>query len=74
MSRTAADDTSGGGAHGGCERCSGDAKGELRACPACVAAARKEASAGLRRMTEYLAAWAAFDEWCRTHDRGSAAA
>jgi hypothetical protein len=58
----------------GCERCSGGDPPALRSCPTCVSAARIEASAGFRQIAEYLAAWAAFDEWCRSHGRGSAAA
>jgi hypothetical protein len=35
---------------------------------------RIEFVAGLRRLGEYLAAWAAFDEWCRAERRGPACA
>jgi hypothetical protein len=35
-------------------------------CSACVLHARMETTRGLSRLTEYLAAWAAFDEWCRS--------
>jgi hypothetical protein len=33
-------------------------------CPACVVHSRVEVVTGLRRLSQYLAAWAAFDEWC----------
>jgi hypothetical protein len=44
----------------------------LGLCPACVVRTRLELASGLRRLTDYLAAWAAFDEWCRTRRDGTA--
>jgi hypothetical protein len=50
-----------------CIRCGDhEAPGPLGFCSACVVQARVEATRGFRRLTEYLAAWAAFDEWCRS--------
>jgi hypothetical protein len=40
-------------------------------CVHCTFAVRAEVEDGLRRLSGYLAAWAAFDEWCAT--RGLAA-
>jgi hypothetical protein len=43
-------------------------------CAPCTVSTRLEASAGIRRLTEYLAAWAAFDAWSRDrHGRGAVA-
>jgi rhodanese-related sulfurtransferase len=33
-------------------------------CVHCMSAVRAEVEAGLRRLAEYLGAWAAFDAWC----------
>ncbi|HVV57038.1 MAG TPA: hypothetical protein VHC45_01655 [Gaiellaceae bacterium] len=41
-------------------------------CVHCTFAVRAEVDEGLRRLASYLAAWAAFDEWCEA--RGLAAA
>ena len=43
-------------------------------CKECVLEARSEVSAGMRRLTEYLAAWAAFDAWLQDRGAPSAAA
>ena len=43
-------------------------------CKSCVLEARVEVSAGMRRLGEYLAAWAAFDEWLQARGAGPAAA
>jgi hypothetical protein len=43
-------------------------------CPACLVQTRIEFVAGLRRLGEYLAAWEAFDDWCRAERRGPACA
>ena len=41
-------------------------------CKPCQLEARREVTVGMRRFGDYLAAWAAFDEWL--HDHGRAAA
>jgi hypothetical protein len=43
-------------------------------CLACLADARTEVSSGMSKLTEYLAAWAAFDEWLRLRGAGPAVA
>jgi hypothetical protein len=43
-------------------------------CPVCLIQTRIEFVAGLRLLGEYLAAWAAFDDWCRAERRGPACA
>jgi hypothetical protein len=43
-------------------------------CPVCVVHTRIEIVTGLRRLTEYLGAWAAFDDWCRSRSNGTASA
>lgn len=40
--------------------------GEL--CPLCSFATRIEAARGLRRLSEYLGNWAAFEEWTRRRE------
>ncbi len=42
-------------------------------CPACLVPFRIEVVSGLRQLGEYLAAWAAFEEWCdgRRFERSS---
>ena len=53
-----------------CVRCgSSETSESLGLCKDCVVSTRAEVSTGLRRLADYLAAWAAFDEWCRL--RGS---
>jgi hypothetical protein len=37
-----------------------------------MTATRIELAAGLRRLADYLAAWAAFDDWCRRSGSGPA--
>jgi hypothetical protein len=36
-------------------------------CIHCTFAVRAEVEEGLRRLADYLGAWAAFDEWCAAH-------
>jgi hypothetical protein len=43
-------------------------------CKSCLLEARAEVSSGMRRLGEYLAAWAAFDAWLATRGAGPAAA
>ena len=43
-------------------------------CAACIVHTRIEYVTGLRRLTEYLQAWAAFDDWCRAQRNGPASA
>jgi hypothetical protein len=51
---------------GTCVRCrSRQVTGSVELCPSCATETRVEFAAGLRRLTEYLGRWAAFDEWCR---------
>jgi hypothetical protein len=38
-------------------------------CVHCTFAVRAEIEDGLRRLSDYLGAWAAFDEWCAARDR-----
>jgi hypothetical protein len=58
-----------------CVRCRTAAAPELPGyCPVCVVHTRIEIVTGLRRLTEYLGAWAAFDDWCRTQRDGTASA
>jgi hypothetical protein len=55
-----------------CIRCHQiDAPEPLGLCAACTVQTRLEFAEGLRRLTRYLAAWAAFDDWLR--DRGAPA-
>ena len=56
-----------------CSRCGTAPVTEpLGLCGPCVVNVRVECVAGLRRLGEYLAAWAAFDDWLRLHRGGSA--
>jgi hypothetical protein len=56
-----------------CIRCGMASAAEpLGLCAACVVKTRIECVAGLRRLGEYLAAWAAFDDWLRLHGDGAA--
>jgi ribosomal protein L37E len=51
-----------------CIRCGNDeAHDEQSYCPQCAIASRVEVLSGMRRLGDYLAAWAAFDEWLRAH-------
>jgi hypothetical protein len=43
-------------------------------CTSCLREARAEVFSGMRRLGEYLAAQAAFDEWLRARGAGPAAA
>jgi hypothetical protein len=63
------------GTAGTCVRCRTAAAHEPPGyCPACVVHTRIEIVTGLRRLTEYLGAWAAFDEWCRAQRNRHASA
>jgi hypothetical protein len=42
-------------------------------CIHCTFAVRAEVEDGMRRLGDYLRAWAAFDAWCRANDRVTAA-
>jgi hypothetical protein len=42
-------------------------------CTPCAIQARMEVLSGMRRFGEYLAAWAAFDDWLRARGTGPAA-
>jgi hypothetical protein len=56
-----------------CIRChTTDAPEPFGLCPACAVRTRLELASGLRRLADYLAAWAAFDDWCRTRRNGTA--
>ena len=56
-----------------CIRCGKDEAHEATAyCAPCAMHARRSAS-GMRRLGEYLAAWAAFDDWLRARGTGPAA-
>jgi hypothetical protein len=58
-----------------CVRCGTTAAREPSGyCPTCVIHTRIEIVTGLRRLTEYLAAWAAFDDWCRSRGAGPTSA
>jgi hypothetical protein len=58
-----------------CIRCNNaDASEPLGLCPVCAVQTRLEFGRGLRRLGDYLAAWAAFDAWLRDHDREPAVA
>ena len=48
-----------------CIRCGKDEVADaLDYCTVCVVQTRVEVSGGIRRLAQYLAAWAAFDDWC----------
>ena len=56
-----------------CIRCQNhEAPEPLGLCPVCSVQTRLEFGRGLRRLSEYLAAWAAFDAWLREHERAPA--
>jgi hypothetical protein len=42
-------------------------------CVHCTFAVRAEVEDGLRRLADYLAAWAAFDAWCASRPQYAAA-
>jgi hypothetical protein len=49
-----------------CIRCQeAEAPGSLGLCAACAINTRVEVTDGLKRLTSYLVAWAAFEEWLR---------
>ena len=48
-----------------CIRCGSEEAHDAQAyCAQCAIASRVEVLSGMRRLGDYLAAWAAFDEWC----------
>jgi hypothetical protein len=52
--------------YGLCIRCRAEEAPEpLGLCTACVLHTRIEIGAGLSRLAQYLASWAAFDDWLR---------
>jgi hypothetical protein len=52
-----------------CIRCNEvEVSDALGYCSSCLVHARIEFSAGFRRLTQYLAAHAAFEAWLREHD------
>jgi hypothetical protein len=56
-----------------CIRCTtAKAPEPLGLCTTCVVQTRIELASGIRRLGEYLAAWAAFDDWCRSRGAGPA--
>jgi hypothetical protein len=56
-----------------CVRCNErEAPEPLGLCSPCVVHTRLEVSAGLRRLGNYLTAWADFDQWLHEHGRGGA--
>jgi hypothetical protein len=49
-----------------CVRCrEKEVSGSLSLCADCTVATKDECSSGLIRLGQYLAAWAAFEEWLR---------
>ena len=57
-----------------CIRCGKDeAHKATEYCAPCAVQARVEVLSGMRRLGEYLAAWAAFDDWLRARGTGPAA-
>ena len=58
-----------------CIRCQETSAVEpLGYCTTCFIDTKLELAAGLRRLSEYLASWAAFEEWERRHALQRAAA
>lgn len=58
-----------------CVRChDAETPDPLGLCSTCAVHLRIELAAGLRRFAEYLANWAAFDEWCRRRGAGPSCA
>lgn len=51
-----------------CVRCISRVADDGELCPLCSFATRIEAARGLRRLSEYLGNWAAFEEWTRRRD------
>jgi hypothetical protein len=52
-----------------CIRCQNEEAPEpLGLCPVCAVQTRLEFGRGLRRLSDYLAAWAAFDAWLRDRE------
>jgi len=57
--------------HDTCVRCrEAEVSGPLSLCADCSVETKDECSSGLIRLGQYLAAWAAFDEWLRRRGRG----
>jgi hypothetical protein len=56
---------------GQCIRCGEDAPAGGY-CAVCRVEARVEVTGGIRQLAQYLAAWAAFDEWCERQADGPA--
>jgi hypothetical protein len=51
-----------------CIRCrSAEAPDPLGLCPACAMNTRSELTDGFKRLSNYLLAWAAFQDWLRDH-------
>jgi hypothetical protein len=58
-----------------CIRCGNEEAHEATGyCAPCAIQARIEVLTGMRRLGEYLAAWAAFDDWLRARGTGGPAA
>ena len=58
-----------------CIRCGSEEAHDAQAyCAQCAIASRVEVLSGMRRLGDYLAAWAAFDEWLRARGAGPTAA
>ena len=58
-----------------CIRCGNvEAREASGYCVPCAVTSRLEVLAGMRKLSDYLAAWAAFDEWLRQRGSGPAAA
>jgi hypothetical protein len=58
-----------------CIRCGTEEAHDAQAyCAQCAIASRVEVLSGMRRLGDYLAAWAAFDEWLRARGTGPTAA
>ncbi len=58
--------------HDTCVRCrSTEVSGPLSLCADCALETTDEYSNGLTRLGQYLAAWAAFDEWLHRHGRAA---
>ena len=41
-------------------------------CPTCLVDYRIEVALGIRRLGDYLAAWSAFEDWCRERQPAAA--
>jgi hypothetical protein len=56
-----------------CIRCQEhDAPEPLGLCAACAIQVRLELADGLRRLADYLGAWASFEDWLDSHGLGAA--